>query len=169
MTDELKKIEEDISELKLNHASFAKKQTSNEIMLTALAADIKAHFKEERGFEKTLRNIDNTVKGIEVKLADDKYSSYKSLQAELHPVYDLIRDHKEEFAEFKTNAQVEHNCIGVSVEKRIQYQASALVTVCGAILYLVYGGLIDKIDTNSHNLEKHVDNFNLARSQHVSN
>jgi tRNA uridine 5-carbamoylmethylation protein Kti12 len=166
VTDELKKIQDDIDYLKSSQKEFAKKQANNESTLSSLAADIKSHFKQESGFEVTLRNIDNTVKGIEIKLADDKFNYYKSLQNELHPVYNLIRDHKAEFAEFKTQAKVEHTCIGTDVERRIQYQAGTIVTIAAALIYFIYSNVMSDIKDNQHDIEKHVDNFNMVKSQY---
>ena len=128
--ERLKHIEASIDELK-------KYQSINEKILVELNVSLSNHFKDEIQYDKTIRNLDNSVKNLTLQMERAKLEDYKSITKALNPIYDRIR-------------LVETNMPN-TIMNRVRTEATAMVVVSWILISVI--GYVFYADYTEHKLD----------------
>ena len=91
-------LRKDLSEVAISQKELYKQQALLDKNVNTLLIQIQDHFAQSAGYEKTIRNIDNTLNNLSLKYAASPMERHKEIQIIVDPIYSTIRDHETKFA-----------------------------------------------------------------------
>lgn len=144
----LKSLEEKQDSTKIILDSLVKSQAKIELAFNTLASDLKANHEDAKQHEQTLRNLDESLKALTLQLERSKLDGYKEINTAMHPVYNMLRKVESDISLGKTDQEKRHNITATKVERRVQYQATAVVVICWTLLGVIYKNIKDDVDAN---------------------
>lgn len=175
MTSE-NKVEERIKALEITQVQFQKdlsqlvtKQTeifNQQIMLdktmSAVLAKLDARFDDEVQLEHTLRNLDDSVNTLALKLEGMPLEHNRSIVLATDKIWSSIRKQESKLQDFKDKAHIAHENIKTDVKTDIVGSAKNYTTViatvlgiCGILIGAMYFNLKEQVKSNSEHISKH--------------
>lgn len=155
MTERMVTLESTVNKL-------ATQVAATETVVTKLLVKFEAHFIEEAKYDKTLRNLDETLKMLQLDLARQPHVRDKEIQVATDRLWDSIRKQEGKLADFKDCAKEEHVVIERRVKDDLRKEASrhvkgtwALFGLLFLIMGVVYYDIREDIKSNAAHINVH--------------
>ena len=149
MEHRVENIERDLLKVHDRHTSFEK-------TLMQINLSLESHYNDDKEMVQTMRNIDDKLNLLTVGMSDSKLDAFEALQDKLTPLYNICRKLETDLEKYKVDESKAHNLLAEKVERRIQYQATAVVLACWALAGIIYTDMHDDIKINTSKTHTHV-------------
>lgn len=134
LENDLSRIRSDMSELTVTHKEVYKQQIALDKTVNTLLVKLNDHFDQSVTYDKTIRNIDNTVNTIGIKLAAAPMERHNEIKEMIDPIIEHIDEHDKRFTEcgeiIKTDLRREFKNYVVVIWL-------ALIIICSLGVYII--------------------------------
>lgn len=143
-------------------AKLAVQVAATETVVTKLLVKLEAHFEEEKKFDQTLRNLDDTLKLMQLDLARQPHVRGKEIRVVTDSLWTTIRKQEKALVDFKNCSQKEHSTIERRVKDDLRKEASRHVKATWALLGIlcitiggIYYDIREDIKGNAEHIDRH--------------
>lgn len=158
-------IQKDFSLLMSKQTEMFKQQIASDRTMASVLAKFEAKMEEETQLTLTIRNLDDSVKGLGLRLegmpmehnrvvtiaTDRLWDSLRKQEAKLQSFKEKVHDDQ-----IKTEVRIKKELVGTA--KNYLAGISTVLVICGLLIGTMYFNMKDNVDRNTNHLTKHINN-----------
>jgi len=157
MAEEIKNIVSDLS----------KRQTESERVISNITIKMDTLIDSKYSEEETLRNIDNNVNEIKLKLAGEQLERNREIKITVDPLWDTIRTTNANIEKNKLEAEKNKSVVITTVKTDLRREVKAHVIVIWAFIMII-GSLSLYIINNISDDVEELENINIVTLKEIS-
>jgi len=144
--------------------TLAAQQIETDKTMERLMGTIESHLAEESRedakYDQTMRNLDETLKRIQLELAGQPLIRVREIRAETDRVWVAIRKHEQRFIDIRDKANTEHTTMERRVKEDLRKEAGRHfkgVYVVGTLVCILVGALYYDMRSDIQINNRHID------------